>query len=254
MTVRRDWSREELILAMNLYCQLPFGRLHKGTPEIIELANAIGRTPSSVAMKLSNLASLDPVHRERGVKGLSSASNMDRKIWGEFHDNWEELAAESESLRLAKLNPDAPKTLEQLVDSEPETETQRLTKVRLAQGFFRRTILASYDMRCCVTGLANPSLLVASHILPWSNYPAHRINPMNGLCLNNLFDRAFDCGLITFDEEFRVVLSHNLKDFKSDPAISQFFIPYSGVRLRQPFRFLPASQFLETHRNNCFRG
>ena len=254
MTVRRDWSREELILAMNLYCQLPFGRLHKGTPEIIELANAIDRTPSSVAMKLSNLASLDPVHRERGVKGLSGASNMDRKIWGEFHDNWEELAAESESLRLVKLNQDMSDTIDPSIDTDRETESRRMTKVRLAQGFFRKTIMASYDMKCCVTGLENASLLVASHILPWSDYPEHRIKPQNGLCLNNLFDRAFDCGLITFNDEFRMVLSRKLINSKDDVAVAHFFMPYAGARLRPPSKFQPAREFLEIHRNSCFLG
>lgn len=96
---RRDWTHEELTLAMNLYCQLPFGRLHKGNSEIIAIATVIGRTPSSVAMKLCNLASLDPAHQQRGVKGLSSVSKGDREIWQEFHSDWERLSVESESLR-----------------------------------------------------------------------------------------------------------------------------------------------------------
>lgn len=54
------WTREELILAINLYCKLPFGRLHRSNPEVIHLANLIGRTPNSVAYKLVNFASLDP--------------------------------------------------------------------------------------------------------------------------------------------------------------------------------------------------
>ncbi|MCG3171790.1 MAG: hypothetical protein CALGDGBN_03488 [Pseudomonadales bacterium] len=52
------WSREQLKLAFHLYCQLPFGRLHSGNPEIIELAAVIGRTPGALAMKLVNFASL----------------------------------------------------------------------------------------------------------------------------------------------------------------------------------------------------
>jgi putative restriction endonuclease len=75
------WSREELILAINLYCKLPFGRLHNRNPEIINLANLIGRTPSSVAYKLVNFASLDPSLKARGIKGASNASNLDREIW-----------------------------------------------------------------------------------------------------------------------------------------------------------------------------
>ena len=63
------WTREELILAINLYCKLPFGRLHRNNPAVIHLASLIGRTPSSVAYKLVNFASLDPSLQARGIKG-----------------------------------------------------------------------------------------------------------------------------------------------------------------------------------------
>ncbi len=46
------WTRDELILAVNLYCKLPFGRLHRLNPEVIKLAGLIGRSSNSVAFKL----------------------------------------------------------------------------------------------------------------------------------------------------------------------------------------------------------
>jgi len=58
------WTRGELLLALNLYFETPFGKQHRGYPPIIELAERLGRSPSSVAMKLSNLTSLDPAERE----------------------------------------------------------------------------------------------------------------------------------------------------------------------------------------------
>ena len=66
------WTRDELILAINLYCKLPFGRLHRSNPEVIHLAELIGRTPSSIAYKLVNFASLDPSLQARGIKGASN--------------------------------------------------------------------------------------------------------------------------------------------------------------------------------------
>ena len=54
------WTREELILAINLYCKLPFGKLHQNNPEIKHLAQLIGRSNGSLAYKLVNFASLDP--------------------------------------------------------------------------------------------------------------------------------------------------------------------------------------------------
>src|SRR5262245_17504684 len=144
----RGWTRDELILAMNLYCQLPFGKLHKINPDIIRLAAALNRTPSSVAMKLCNLASLDPAHQQRGVKGLSAASKRDRQLWAEFHADWSRLAAESEALRQARVpvvsfaahRPNDKPARE----SEPftgATEATREVRVRLAQRFFRRSVL-----------------------------------------------------------------------------------------------------------------
>ena len=88
---QRLWTRDELILAINLYCKLPFGRLHKFNPEIIKLANLIGRTPSSVALKLVNFASLDPSLRARGIEGAANASKLDGEIWSEFYNHWNTL-------------------------------------------------------------------------------------------------------------------------------------------------------------------
>ncbi len=64
------WTREHFLIALNLYYKLPFGKLHRGNPIIIESAKKMGRTPNSLAMKLCNFASLDPVQLARGVRGL----------------------------------------------------------------------------------------------------------------------------------------------------------------------------------------
>lgn len=63
----KRWSRDELIVAMNLYCKLPFGQLDHKIPIIIEVSQKLGRTPSSLAMKLVNFASLDPTLQARGT-------------------------------------------------------------------------------------------------------------------------------------------------------------------------------------------
>lgn len=60
MSQGKRWTHDELMLAMNLYCKLPFGQLRHGNPLIIEVAQKLDRTPSSLSMKLCNLASLDP--------------------------------------------------------------------------------------------------------------------------------------------------------------------------------------------------
>lgn len=264
---RRGWLREELIVAMNLYCKLPFGQLHKGNPEIIDLACALDRTPSSIAMRLCNYASLDPTLRARGIEGLKGISKAGKEVWEEFHQNWEGLAVESEKLfqqfctkaeipkskhktnvaDVQKKKIHFPKT-----DFTGPTEGTSTVRVRYAQGFFRRAVLASYDLRCCITGNPVLALLAASHIVPWRHSPENHINPHNGLCLVRTLDTAFDCGLITLDEDCRLVLSKRLKDHLPNEAINRQFIFYEGNAIRLPDKFSPKPEFLEYHRERIF--
>ena len=61
----RNWTEHELLIAMNVYCKLPFGKLSQRNPLIIEVAGKMARTPSSVSIKLCNLASFDPTLQAR---------------------------------------------------------------------------------------------------------------------------------------------------------------------------------------------
>lgn len=249
---RQDWTPEQVKLAFHLYCQLPFGRLHHSNPEIIVLANLIGRTPSAVAMKLVNIASLDPVIIASGRKGLSSASKLDRAIWDEFHADWEGLVLEANRIREA-LGDTTPTTDPHIDDQLPDYTGQTRTQVvqqRIGQTFFRRTVLSSYHSRCCITGLAEPRLLLASHIVPWGKDQANRLNPHNGLCLSALYDRAFDQGLITLDEDWRVVLSATLK--KPEPPLQKHFQSVEGQKIELPERFSPDPVLMQHHRERVF--
>lgn len=250
----RNWTRDELILAMNLYCQLPFGKLHKGNPGVIELADALDRTPSSVAMKLCNIASLDPYHSERGVRGLSGASNLDRQIWDEFHQSWETLVEESDALRVQYGLTDSIDPLNHGIPSVIETEVVAEVRVRRGQRFFRNAILASYRYRCCITDIETTALLIASHILPWSSHPDHRVDPSNGLCLNVLHDKAFDRGLISFDEDWRLIISIELREATTNFVLNHSFLPFEGRVINLPHRFRPESSFMEVHRSHIYTG
>lgn len=215
------------------------------------------RTPSSVAMKLCNFASLDPAHRERGIRGLAKTSRADREIWNEFHQDWNRLAIESEALRLARKDVSAalphPNATDADIGYSGSTERVAMSRIRLAQRFFRRAVLASYDGRCCISEIPMRSLLVASHIIPWSRQPESRADPRNGLCLSNLHDAAFDRGLITIDSEFRLVLSKRLREHTSNATLRQSFAVYEGKTIRLPSRFRPTNASLDYHRNEVFR-
>lgn len=248
------WTKEQLKLAFYLYCQLPFGRLHSRNPEIIRLAQLIGRTPSAVAMKLVNFASLDPAVTGRGLAGLGNAGSLDREVWAEFHEDWEKLAVECELLR-RKLDAGTPAiddAEEQLVPEDFTGETRKVvTEQRIKQSFFRRAVLSSYRGRCCMSGLSESRLLVASHIVPWSKDKANRLNPSNGLCLSAIHDRAFDKGLITISDDMRVVVSEELKRNK-EAFVVEVLLPLEGKEIELPERFAPQTEFIAWHRNELF--
>jgi len=248
------WTKEQLKLAFHLYCQLPFGKLHSRNPEIIKLAKLIGRTPGAVAMKLVNFASLDPAITSTGRAGLGNAGSLDREVWAEFHADWEKLAVECEMLRrnLDRSAPPEDETDELLAPEDYTGETRRVvTEQRIKQNFFRRAVLSSYQGRCCMSGLSEPRLLVASHIVPWSKDKTNRLNPSNGLCLSAIHDRAFDKGLITLTNDFKIVVSKELKR-KKEPFVVEVFLPLDGRTIEPPERFAPQAEFIAWHRSKLF--
>ena len=253
MATSNNWTKEQAKLAFHLYCQLPFGKMHKGNPEIIRLAEVIGRTPSAVAMKLVNFASLDPAITSTGRKGLDGASNLDREIWEEFHADWERLAVECEMLRRS-IDP-TPVTDEADELLVPENFTGRtrqvVTEQRIKQNFFRRAVLSSYGGRCCMSGISEPRLLIASHIVPWSKDKNNRLNPSNGLCLSAIHDRAFDKGLITLSDDFKVIVSDELKR-RDEVFMKTVFLPLDGQTIALPDRFIPTTAFVAWHRTELF--
>lgn len=242
------WTRNELILAINLYYKLPFGQMHSGNKEIQKLASQIGRTPGSVAFKLVNFASLDPSLLARGIKGASNASNLDKVIWLEFYNNLEELAFESEKL-LASIEHISVENLNHITERElfQEGKTREaIVKLRVNQAFFRKSIMAAYNNTCCITGLQIPSLLVSGHIIPWSEDEKNRLNPRNGIAINALHDKAFEKGLLTITPDYKIKISPSLKG-KKDNSIDDYFLRYDAKEIYLPTKFLPDPELLKIH-------
>ena len=128
-------------------------------------------------------------------------------------------------------------------------ETLRSVKTRVNQGFFRKMILRTYNGQCCITGLNVPEVLRASHIVAWADDEKNRMNPANGLCLSATYDAAFDRHLISFDKDYRMILSPNLKDYTTNKAFKEHFVKFEGVQMNLPNSFLPDKSLLEKHRN-----
>ncbi|MXX99610.1 MAG: HNH endonuclease [Chloroflexi bacterium] len=246
------WSRKDLLVAFALYCKTPFGKIHARNPEIIELSNAIARTPSALCMKMLNFASLDSSVTSTGRVGLKRSSIADREIWLELTADW----ATSSVLAETALNHAANPNLEPSVDgpglppTESGTDRKSLQKVRVGQTFFRSAVMSAYDGRCCVSGLSVPELLVASHIVPWSVDADNRMNPSNGLLLSAIHDRAFDQGIMTIDDDLQVMVSRAVSP--TDEFFASVIKVFDGKSLTTPAKFAPNKDFLAYHREQIF--
>jgi putative restriction endonuclease len=249
------WTREEMILALNLYLKLPFGKMHSSNAEIKHLAQLINRTPDAVAMRLSNYAHLDPYHQNRGIIGLANGATRCKPIWNEFINNKEELIFESEKLLAIKEN----KTIEEKypeisrdISNLKGEEKIRQVKTRVNQNVFRQIILAGNEYKCLITKINIQELLVASHIVPWSKNKDARLDPENGLCLNALYDKAFDKGLFTISNDFKVILSKKLKSYITQSFYQTFFHHLDDFEISFSGKYKPKKEFLEYHRDEIF--
>lgn len=246
-----NWTRQHLLPTLHLYTQLPFGKLDARNPKVKQLAQWLGRSVNSVAMKLTNLSSLDPVIAARGLSGLKGVSALDRTVWAELHANWDAVSYEAarEYTRLANENGQPQQEdLAEVALIIPEGKTRSATvEIRVNQWRFRKSVLTNYRSQCCISGLVSEQLVNASHILPWSHDHKNRMNPQNGLCLSVLHDRAFDVGLITMMPDFKVRVSERLFSETADSFMKQTLLRFNNKKILMPDRWGPDPKFLESH-------
>ena len=256
----RPWTREEVLLTISLYCKLPYRKLRQTTPEVRELADLHNRTPSAISKRCCNYVQFDPVESKR-VKGFSRAAKLDRSIWAEINGDWEKFAAECEQIERRIREQQPIRLSQENVAAFPDETSfpigaskEQIVRVRIGQRFFREAVLTAYNHRCCVTGIHHDALLVAGHIKPWkvSDPKTERTNPRNGLCLSSLYDKAFDAGLMTIDEEYKIIFSSSVLSCAPQEVAQNLFYCYEGKRLLLPDRFTPEQQFFEYHRNFIF--
>jgi hypothetical protein len=243
------WTRDELILAFELYCRIPFQRTKATDSRVKELAAVLHRTPASVARKLGNFGAFDPQLAARNISGLTHGSKLDKAIWDEFHADWNGLIVRAHDLRRERepqKRPDAP-----LIAPTGPSEKIVTVKQRLHQAFFRDAVVSSYNNRCCVTGLPLVECLVAGHIVPWSVDERRRADPTNGVCMSATFDRLFDCGLVTIDDDLTLRISGRVRKLK-DQAAADLVAARHGQKIIPPARFYPDPACLRWHRENVF--
>jgi putative restriction endonuclease len=245
------WTRDELILAFELYCRIPFQRTKATDSRVKELATLLHRTPASVARKLGNFGAFDPQLAARNISGLTHGSKLDKAIWDEFHADWNGLVVRAHDLR-RECEP-LKVGLEPITAPTGPSEKIVNVKQRLHQAFFRDAVVSSYNARCCVTGLPLVECLVAGHIVPWSVDENRRADPTNGVCMSATFDRLFDCGLITIEDDLTLRVSERVCKLK-DQAAFDLVAARHGQKVITPTRFFPDPVCLRWHRENRFQA
>lgn len=250
------WTREQMILVLNLYMKLPFGKMDSRTPEVKHLAEVIGRTAGAVAYRLTNYASCDPILKERGVKGMVNGRKQCQPYWDEFFNDRERLMFESEQILAHKEGTTIEQKYEEVMKDIPKwivgESKKREVKTRVNQNVFRQIVLANYNCKCALTGIDLSELLVASHIVPWAENKQERLNPENGICLSSLYDKAFDKGLISFTDDLHVLFSVRLSKNVGKEYYVKYFAPIENAILVTPRKYHVNPEFLEWHRDCIF--
>lgn len=250
-----NWTREQTIVALNVYCKIPFKSSSARHPLIKKYAEIIGRTPAALNLKIGNLGSFDPVLRAKGIVGLAHTSKMDEIVWNEFFNNPEQLAYESEKI-IAELRN---KTIEESANIDlsnlPEgAERISVTRQRVNQQFFHDAVLCSYGNLCCVTGITNRQLLEACHISSWRDDVKNRTNPKNGLCMNPLFHKAFDRFLFTVTPDYKIEISEQMIQGADNTPFRDYLLSINGSNIIMPEKFYPDKNLLairyEQYRTN----
>jgi hypothetical protein len=236
---RRNWTESEVVAAIELYLRTPFGRIDQRNPEIVDLARRLDRTSGAVALKMANFASLDTTLDRRG---MSNASRLDRRVWAEFMQHIERYVGGAGGAFASGFS-DVPQAAFAYDREREGVDVPAMAKRRSGQDFFRRMIIASYDASCALSAVHDRRLLVASHIVRWADDKSRRLDPRNGICLNPLLDRAFENGLIAFDEDLRVLVAA-----EAEGRLRHYLRERCAPRLRLPSRFLPDPELIRAHR------
>ncbi|MDY5200766.1 MAG: HNH endonuclease signature motif containing protein [Sutterella parvirubra] len=270
-----NWTEDEITLALALYYVTPYSTISTRNPNIVALAGQLGRVPGAVSMKLSNLANCDPLVLASGRKGHANGSHLDKEVFERYHradglsalhDAAGRIAAEKGLLLGAwfegeptlvgktprtaatpKLPPE-PKAVDGDVPAIPEieeTERVRMSTQRVGQNYFRAAVYAKMNGACAVTGSRIASLMDAAHVLPWSDFPEHRLDVANGLMLCKTLHAAFDAHLLGITPEGTVEISSRwLKHCGNDRELS-YLESLRGSEVSLGTRFVTPPELLE---------
>lgn len=242
------WTREETIVAFNVYCKIPFKSSSKTHPLIIKYAKLLGRSSSALNMKVGNIGRLDPDLKERGITGLIHGAKMEEDVWNEFYGNPDLLAFESEKIIAQISNQSIEDSVAIKTDDLPEgIERTTIIRQRVNQSFFRSAVMSAYNFKCCISGINAPQLLDACHIVNWSEDTNNRTNPKNGLCMNPFFHKAYDKNLLAITPDMLVIVSEELFQSATDKSFFNYLKEINRRKIIIPDKFFPQRELLALH-------
>ena len=248
----KPWTREDVIIAYALYCVIPFSKVNNSNQTIKDAAAIMERSPASLKMRICNLAALDPDFLATGRAGLASVANLDREVYAEFSSDWQRLSSTAEELLGLPIFDIA----EPIYNGPDKRRRQIYAEIsdKQARRFFRKSVIAAYEGRCCISGMTIPQMLIASHIKPYavSDIQTERANPANGLLLNAFYDRAFDQGLMTVLPDLTILISDQVKEVYTDERTREWLYAIEGTKIKRPARFAPNRDLLAYHNEYVF--
>lgn len=248
----KPWTREDVIIAYALYCVIPFSKVNNSNQTIKDAAAIMERSPASLKMRICNLAALDPDFLATGRAGLSSVAKLDQEVFAEFSNDWTGLSATAEEL----LGLPIFDIVEPVYNGPDKRRKKTYAEIsdKQARRFFRKSVIAAYEGRCCISGMTIPQMLIASHIKPYavSDFQTERANPANGLLLNAFYDRAFDQGLMTVLPDLTILISDQVKEVYTDERTREWLYAIEGTKIKRPARFAPKRDLLEYHNEYVF--
>ena len=123
-------------------------------------------------------------------------------------------------------------------------------KIRKGQSPFRKKVLENFQNKCCISGITESSLLIASHIVPWSANKNYRSDPANGLCLFVEFDGYFDQGYITIDQEYTIIISERINEFSLE--LRNRLRSLKEIKIKKPLHYPKNPEYIKFHNTEIF--
>ncbi|MGD8405986.1 MAG: HNH endonuclease [Anaerolineales bacterium] len=125
-------------------------------------------------------------------------------------------------------------------------------KARQKQSLFRKRVLENFQNQCCLSTVKEENLLIASHIIPWADRIETRLDPANCLCLSYVYDKLFDDGYFSFNDNLKVIVSDQASILSGE--IQSILVSIENSKIREPQNYPISLDYIKYHRQKKMRN